>query len=151
MPCKLIRLEPNAKKTIEKIKNEQHGDLVFGKNINQSGLYVVYNIDTKCNLIPCDTGEYFPRTCNIIPTNVTKYIKNPYKHYKKYFTYIQEINLDPESHHNIILQYTMPNLNKKYKFDINSFYVTHENEFTDSYDIKTFELKKSNIPPFIGY
>lgn len=154
MPCKLIKLEPKNPETLEKIKiNDKyiHGDLVIGKDIFQSGLYVIHKIGNICNLIDCDTREYFPRVCNVIPETITQHIKDPYKHYKKYFSYIQEINLNPSVHYDIINKYITPNLKYKYKMDSECLYVTKENNYTDSYDIKTLQLTHSNIAPFSGY
>lgn len=152
MSCTLIRLDPHNAGTIEKVKDfAKHGDLVLGKNIHKSGLYVVYKIDDVCDILKCDNGEYFPRVCNVIPTSITKYIKDPYNYYKQYFRYIQEINLNPIVHHNIIKQYVEPDSHYKYTLDNDSFYSIDENGYIDSYNIKTFKLEQSNISPFIGY
>lgn len=152
MNCTLIRLDPHVEKTVAKIKDlSHHGDLVAGKNIDQSGVYVVYKINGTCDLLKCDNMKYFPKVCNVIPSIVTKHIKNPYEYYKMYFKYIQEINLDPVIHRDIIKQYVEPNLKYEYTFDEESFYVTKENGFIDSYNIKTFKLEHSNIQPFTGW
>lgn len=148
----LIRLDPHNAGTIERVKKmAKHGDLVLGKNIHQSGLYVVYKVDEICELINCDNGKYFPRVCNTIPTSVTKHINDPYNYYKQYFGYIQEIDLSPIVHYDIIKQYVSPDSHDKYTLDKNSFYSTDENGFIDSYNRKTFKLEQSNIPPFTGY
>lgn len=148
MQCTLMRLDPHN----AKVKDlSRHGDLVLGKNIDQSGLYVVYKIGEICDILRCDDGKYFPKVCNVIPTVVTKHIKDPYNHYKMHFRYVQEINLDQIVHHDIIKQYVKPNVEHEYTFDKDSLYVIKENGLIDSYDIKTFKLEQSNIQPFTGY
>jgi hypothetical protein len=150
MPCKLLRLKQNDSINSTKISNlVKHGDLVIDKKYN--ALYVVYKIEEICELRKCDTGKYFPRVCNTIPTSITKYITDPYNHYKQYFEYIQEINLSSIVHYDIIKQYVQPDSHTEYTLDKDSFYVIDENGFIDSYNINTFQLEHSHIHPFTGY
>jgi hypothetical protein len=149
MSCTIIKADPDNAGATAKIKDmSKHGDLVKTKS---GGLCVVYKIDNICDLLRCDNGKYFPRVCNVVPNIVTKHITNPYDYYKKYFRYIQEINIDPIVHRDIILNYVEPNLEYEYTFDKESFYAINKNGYADSYNIKTRKLEQSNIPPFMGY